>query len=71
MRVNEERKNLALRWIIPLLLIGILVLWANMGIKTKGNTVQLKTLKMDNLFIDVKQNLCTIIYKTAKCLKMR
>lgn len=69
MRLNEERKMLALRWIIPLLLIGILVLWANMGITTKGNTVQLKTLKKDSLFINVNADSLYHYLQNSKVFK--
>lgn len=53
MKRNEKRGTLVLIWILPLILIGMLVFWANHGITTKANAPQLKTLEKDAHFVDV------------------
>lgn len=59
MRKNGKNGTLAMIWILPLMLIGVLVFWANRGITTKVNASQLKTLEQDAHFVDVNaDSLC-------------
>lgn len=52
-RKNDNNGTLVLVWVLPLMLIGVLMLWANHGTTTKENVSQLKTLEKDEHFVDV------------------
>lgn len=79
MRKNRINRSFALVWIFPLMLMGILVLWANHGITTKTSVSQLKTLEKDAHFVDVNaDSLCCYLQnsnvfkneiKKVKCTK--